>query len=251
MVRLFLVLAALLLLNGAQSVFANDSNNPFHGFNIGIQGGYSMGQRSGVNTFYMEGTTFERTSVVYNQSGGHMGVHMGYNHVLASGLFFGGQLRYSFSDVQGELIDSLRDEVDQYTSDARTRLESMVIAQGRIGYATESWSVYAVGGYTIVTARNDASFTRLLQYPTGPVRLYGAWSDVEPQSGWTVGAGAAYAIDDRVSLSVDYNFLEFDEDVNGLPGTVGSFSTGSVPIYMNAKIDTDMHLFTFGISYRL
>ena len=216
-----------------------------------MHGGLSTGQRSGVNTFYLEGTTFERSSTVYHQSGGQIGVHMGYNYVFSTGLFLGGRFSYSLSDINGELIDSLRDEIDQYTSDARTRLESIALAQGRIGYATDDWAIYASGGYTIVTARNDASFTRLLQYPSGPVRLYGGWSDVEPQSGWNAGLGALYKIDDRVSISLEYSFLEFDDDVNGLPGTVGSFTTGSVPIYMNAKIDTDMHVFSVGVSYRL
>jgi opacity protein-like surface antigen len=227
------------------------TSNPFSGFSFGAQGSYISSSRSGTNSFVLENFPYKLSTSSYSQSGGAMGMHIGYDYVSPMGLLFGAKLSYSVSDVHGEYIDSVRDGIDQFTSDAQHRLESIAMAQGRIGYATSSWAAYATGGYVISSARNDAGFTRLVPSSTGgAVRLYGTWSDVEPQSGWTVGAGGSVMIDDHVSLGICYNFVEYDKDQNGLSGSVGTFSTGSVPIYMNSDIDTEMHMVSLNLSYR-
>jgi opacity protein-like surface antigen len=253
MKRHLVVLSVAMLLGAASAplVAADDSTNPFNGFNIGMHGGFGSAQRSGVNSWWLEGASLVSEWGQFKQSGGQVGLHMGYNYVFPSGLLLGGRVSFATSDVNGMTIDSLRDEPDQFTSDGRNRIESIAMAQGRIGYATDSWSVHAIGGFTIATARQEGSFTALTPTPSGPARLYGAWYGSEQQSGWVAGVGAALMLTDRVSVNVDYTFLEFDKVTTGLPGSAGVLGAGSVPTYLTAVVDTDMHLFTVGVSYRL
>ncbi len=227
---LFCICIGVACLAGSVEASAQTSN-PFHGFSFGVQGSYISSSRSGTNSFELETIPYKVSSSAYSQSGGAMGLHVGYDYVLPMGLLFGAKVSSSMSDVSGEYLDNVRDGIDQFTSEAQHRLESVTMAQGRIGYATSSWAVHASGGYVISSARNDASFTRLIPSGTGgAVRLYGSWTDTELQSGWTAGAGGDVKIDDHVSLGVTYNFVEYDKDLNGLHGAVGTFATGSVPI---------------------
>jgi opacity protein-like surface antigen len=234
-------------------VAASDSTSPFHGFNIGMHGGYGSGQRVGVNSWWFEGLDIERGWDQFSQSGGQIGVHMGYNYVLPSGLLFGARVSFAASDIHGMDIDSVRDGADEFTSDGRNRQESITMAQARIGYATDTWSVHAIGGYTITTSRNEGSFTSLTPaaVPPGGERIYGSWSGVEMQSGLVAGVGAGFMLTDRVSVSLDYTLLLFDKVTNGLPGSAGILGSGSVPTYLTSVVESEMHLFTVGVSYRL
>jgi opacity protein-like surface antigen len=227
------------------------SKNPFHGFNFGISGGHISSTRSGTNSFKLEAIPYSIKTGSYNQSGNAFGVHLGYNHVLPSNLLLGVNISSYISDVQGEYVDSLMDGADQFTSEAWHRLESVTMAESRIGYAKNRWSVYGSLGYSISMARNDANFTRLLRFPTGTARLYGSWTDEEPQSAMTLGLGASYLIGDKISLGLDYDFIKVNGDVNSFSGAVGTFQTGSVPVNMLAVIKSEIHFAKLSISYRL
>lgn len=246
-------IAMLLILASVPVAAGDESTNPFHGVNVGMHGGYGSAQRVGVNSWWFEGLDIERGWDQFTQSGGQIGVHMGYNYVLPSGLLFGARVSFAISDIHGMDIDSVRDGAEEFTSDGRNRQESISMAQARIGYATDTWSVHAIGGYAITTSRNEGSFTAITPAAIQPsgARIYGAWDGVEKQTGWVAGVGAGFMLSDRVSVSLDYTFLLFDKLTAGLPGSAGILGSGSVPTYLTAVIESDMHLMTVGISYRL
>jgi opacity protein-like surface antigen len=236
---------------GTTQYLQAQTKNPFQGFNFGISGGHISSKRSGTNSFVLEARPYNLVTGSYSQSGGGIGVELGYNHVLSSNIFLGVNFSSHISDVQGAYIDSVMDGADQFTSEAWHRLENITMAEGRVGYAKNRWLAYGSLGYSISKARNDASFTRLLLYPTGPARLYGSWTDEEPQSSMTVGTGVAYMVGDKVSLGIDYDFIKVKGDSNGFDGSVGTLQTGSIPVNMKANIKSDIHFLKLSLSYRL
>ena len=71
---------------------------------------------------------------------------------------------------------------------------------GRVGYAAGSWLAYAKGGW----AGADVELT--LFDPNTPVRAHSStWAN-----GWTVGGGAEYRVSQRISLGVEYDYVELD-----------------------------------------
>jgi len=97
---------------------------------------------------------------------------------------------------------------------------------GRLGYATDRYLVYALGGYALTNGQafvNDANL--------GP-SFTGSFD-----SGWTVGAGAEYRLNPSFSLKAEYKHFDFGTQNVILPGNFA---------YSNALTADSV---TFGVNF--
>jgi outer membrane immunogenic protein len=98
--------------------------------------------------------------------------------------------------------------------------------RGRIGYAWDRFLIYGTGGIAFANVEATLSLVPTVGLPGG---LFA--SDSRTSTGWTVGAGFAYAIWDSVDVGVEYRYSQFDRD-NFALGTLGGilpagFTAGS------------------------
>ena len=79
--------------------------------------------------------------------------------------------------------------------------------------------------------------------PTGYV------SPSQVQTGWTVGAGAEYALNRHLSFKAEYLYVDLSQANLGTPG--GTFTAPGVTLY-NASVGekTDANVVRVGLNYR-
>jgi outer membrane immunogenic protein len=86
--------------------------------------------------------------------------------------------------------------IDRYTSD----ISVLATVTGRLGYARDRWLAYAKAGW----AGADIDLT-LFDRVERVRASSNTWAD-----GWTVGAGAEYALGQSLSLAVEYDYAGLD-----------------------------------------
>jgi outer membrane immunogenic protein len=74
-------------------------------------------------------------------------------------------------------------------------------ARARLGYAQDSWLIYATGGYAYANLETNAVAT------AGP--LVASFSQREIRSGWTVGAGIEVGLAPNWSAKLEYLYADF------------------------------------------
>ena len=106
--------------------------------------------------------------------------------------------------------------------------------RGRIGYAHGIWMPYLTGGFawghTHVNINEDPANSSNIISRVG-----------DNQTGWTAGAGVEFAVSGNWSAKVEYDYIDlsrrmYDLSGFGLPGV---------------NVDPRIHLFKFGLNYRL
>ncbi len=107
-------------------------------------------------------------------------------------------------------------------------------ARGRLGFATDSWVIYATGGYAYARLDTEANAT------AGPFTA--AFSQSELRGGFAAGAGIDVALAARWSARLEYLYLDF-----------GSHSTnltvpGVPPITDTARLN--MNVARAAVNYR-
>lgn len=124
-----------------------------------------------------------------NGSGVLGGVHAGYN--WQSGSFvFGGE-----ADVDATSIDG-----DDGKSGGETngfKAQWMASVRARAGYAFDRWLIYGTGGYAYLHGKADVR---------DPARQQ---SHSASFNGWTIGAGAEYALTNNITVRGEYRFADF------------------------------------------
>ena len=74
-------------------------------------------------------------------------------------------------------------------------------ARARLGYAQDSWLIYATGGYAYANLETNALAT------AGP--LSASFSQREIRSGWTAGAGIEVGFAPNWSAKLEYLYADF------------------------------------------
>jgi outer membrane immunogenic protein len=141
------------------------------------------------------------------------GGQIGFNHQVG-GWVFGVEALFDASDISGSRISSSRFGAadDEFTA----RIDMLLLATGRVGYAWGQALGYVKGGYAgakVGGSVNDA---------VGP--FTGSGSDSRWASGWTVGGGFEYAVTPNLSLGAEYNYVELGSERYQLGGRVGDYA---------------------------
>jgi outer membrane immunogenic protein len=159
------------------------------GFYTGIHGGYTWSKSTGPGAAGVE------------KEGPFGGAQIGANYQApASPVVFGWEADVSYGDIDDSIYLPLIPGVFEYAATSESGLFGSVRA--RLGYAVDRSLWYVHGGWVwgenTVHARDTISGWR--------------GSDSQWHHGWTVGAGAEWALTEAWSAKLEYAYSEFGEE---------------------------------------
>jgi outer membrane immunogenic protein len=191
------------------------------GFYVGGHIGYGWSTLTGTDTTF--GTTDSG-----KLKGILGGVQLGYNYQIGS-FVLGVEGEYSFADVKFTMDDPLGIGAG---GKAEIKNDYFATIAGRLGYAFDRVLIYAKGG---------GAFTRdKLDINDG---IGGTATGNFSRSGWVAGAGLEYALWDRWSVKLEYNYMSFGA-VNELPTTSGGLTSTA------ANVSAKTNIIKGGVNYR-
>jgi len=205
------------------------AENPFAGFYIGVHAG---GSSSVTDNTYVEhnvagSDTDGNWDYIWGQTDGEFsqdasgylaGVQAGAN-VVANGFLIGGEVRASLSSessgvlesddcIDGDfLCDGAFDPTDFYLVRDYS-IDSVVLAQGKLGFATEQFAAYATAGLAMGHINLHSAYV----LDTSDSWIGHFQSDFDTSewvAGYTVGVGAEVALADGVTAGLSYNYIDY------------------------------------------
>jgi len=189
------------------------------GFYVGGHVGYGDGSLGpGTNPLPLQGVFFPHTI-----TGGIGGFQVGYNREFANRFVLGIEADATFVSP----IDQVRRTPGPFNSS----IDYVGTVRGRAGYAFGGWMPYVTGGFA---------------WGRTQVRVNDAAGEVvsEPgqyQPGWTVGAGAEFALSGNWTAKIEYDYIDLSRRTFGL----ADFGMPGV------TIEPRLHLLKFGLNYQL
>jgi len=235
-------LAALMTVNGALAADIAPRQEPvaapvvrpvynafdWTGLHIGIHGGHLWGNHHFDPAFMSGGGTLPSVANSFNSDGYFIGGQAGFDVQFANNVVAGIEADLSYADIDGE---------SSYASTpgsfAGSEIEWIGTVRGRIGYAFDRIMPYATGGIAVAGTRGFAHGL------TGP----GSYaSDRNVSTGWVVGAGVEYALNDYFSLKGEYLFTKFTNGDYFFPAPAG----GS----LHVNEDASLNVLKVGVNYR-
>jgi OmpA-OmpF porin, OOP family len=192
------------------------------GFEAGIQGGYGWGTASGNLLTPSTGFGFN-----YGTSGGMGGAHLGYDWEFPPGWVLGME-----GDIEGGSIGG-RDRNTVLDVGVGSHLNFDSSIRGRVGWAFGQFLLYGTGGI---------EFGNVTSHFNDPIGFRVAGQSTT-QTGWTAGAGLAYAWTPNWETNVEYRYANLGTESRILGGGV-----------LNGGIETN-NKFTYnmirvGLTYR-
>ncbi|MGN1286259.1 MAG: carbohydrate porin [Bradyrhizobium sp.] len=189
------------------------------GFYVGGHVGYGDGRLgAGTNPLPLQAVFFP-----HSITGGIGGFQVGYNHQFANRFVLGVEADATFVgpvDLPRRMLGPFNSSID-YVGTVR----------GRAGYAFNGWMPYVTGGFawgrTQVRVNDNAG--NVVSEPG------------QYQTGWTVGAGAEFALSGNWTAKLEYDYIDLSRRTLGL----GDFGMPGV------SIDPRLHLLKFGLNYQL
>jgi outer membrane immunogenic protein len=155
-------------------------------------------------------------------SGWLAGGLMGYNRQLGAWVF-GIEGDLSYTDIRGSTTSPFGPNIT-------TQSNWLGTVTGRLGIAWDRTLLYAKAG----AAFGEVDYT--VRAPTVVSR------GTDTRTGWTVGAGAEYALWDNWSVKAEYNYIDLGTR------TVTTTSPAGAPLPADAKVTE--HMIKLGASYR-
>jgi len=154
-----------------------------------------------------------------NTDGAVYGLFLGAQRHFTSGLVLGAQVTYDWASMNGSGgISGLPKGV---SSSSNAKLQNMLLAEGKLGYAMNTWLPYAtIGGACAESHVN------------GSIGTVAASSNNFDKCGWTLGAGIDYAIWQNVVIGLKYNFVDLGTSNPSFP--IGAGVGLSIPVTQNS-----------------
>jgi outer membrane immunogenic protein len=179
------------------------SSYNWSGFYAGVNGGYGWSHEDGLSVssdqaFFFNDPAFDG----FRHSEGDAftgGAQVGYNYQLGSFLV-GVEADINYANLETETFGALDQDFMDESLDARSKLDWFGTVRARVGFIpVNRFLVYATGGLAYgsveVSGVDTASYDRL----GSPAD---AWTGTNSDTnfGWTIGAGAEYALTDNLIL---------------------------------------------------
>ncbi|QPC92054.1 outer membrane protein [Mesorhizobium sp. INR15] len=198
------LLATVLLLAPAGIAAAADTGLPvsatynWSGGYIGAQAGYGWGDARVGQTFAPG--SFDGYGWGYGSlSGGFGGLFAGYMKQFDSGLVLGIEGDYSFANLK-DTTGYQALGVDDPAFGGVLELDAIGSVRLRAGYAMDRWLPFVTGGLAVARYKHTT-----VDLPSGA-----AYADAEDTvTGYTLGAGAEYAVTDNWVVRGEYRFADF------------------------------------------
>lgn len=186
---------------------------------IGLNAGYGGGKVESNYTDFEDPEFSGSGSITGNGFVG--GAQAGYN--WQSGSFvYGVETDIQYSGIKAEITET----DDDGTFSTRAEIDWFGSTRARLGFVpTERFLAYATGGvaYGKIEISGESPF--------------GSVSESETEVGWTIGAGAEYAIDDNWSLKTEYLYTDL-----GTWTVTDEFGT--------EDLDFDFHTVRVGVNFK-
>lgn len=204
---------------------------------IGVNAGYAGGKFKHPASLYHG--EFEQTlngSADVTASGFAGGVQAGYNWQFDNNVIAGIEADFQGSNLKGEVKGRI-DVPNQFDASAKagTKVDWFGSLRARLGYTpVDRFMVYATGGYAYGKVKSHASYS-----------IDGIGEGIsksKTKSGWTVGAGAEYAINTNWTLKTEYLYTDL--------GKTKLFNASND--FVGAKLDAKVkfHTVRAGINYK-
>lgn len=178
-------------------------------------------------------------------SGGFLGgVQAGYNWQSGQ-VIYGVEADFQGSNIDGSDTLSYHDGGFGVDGKIGTKVQWFGTVRGRIGYAaTERFMPYVTGGFAYGHYKSSASFTYDPGVQNGGPTISGGVSKSGTSTGWTVGAGAEYAVTDHVTFKGEYLYTDLGKS------TLYSGDLGGLVDNVTLKNDLAFHTFRVGLNYK-
>jgi len=203
------------------------------GFYLGVNAGGGFGQdRIGFGV-----TGFPAFATIDNAMSGFVGGgQIGYNWQFNS-IVAGVEADFQGSTVKGTLTAPCAPAVCVPFGLSAAYSQSVPwfgTARARIGYAQDSWMIYATGGYAYAAVDTNATAT------AGPFAAN--FNSESIRSGWTLGGGVEVGLAARWSVKAEYLYVDL-----GTQRT--TWSAVGIPVVYNDSHPT-MNVVRAGLNYR-
>ncbi len=223
----------------AQSADTWTWTGPYVGVNLGYGGGDFRYPFSG--TTDAAGTNPLAGRARQSSSGVLGGGQVGYNYQMPNGLVLGLETDIAAADIGGNSsLFSATGLGTQTAADVSSRINYLGTLRGRIGKPIFDgrFMPYVTGGFAYGGVRNSVNFNGA-----------GFATNTQTQTGWTVGAGAEYALDRHLSFKVEYLYVDLGGQ--NLTGPGNTFSAPAAGFFnANVREDTNANVVRAGLNYR-
>lgn len=173
------------------------------GFYVGAQAGWAQTRTELTPGAAIAGGAAVASLPSLNRNGATVGLLLGYNYQI-------GQLVLG-AEIDGAALITGKQRHATLTGDFITAHTNWAgSARLRVGYAFDRFMIYATGGLALAAPKSTV---------TGTGYSYGAGDST--RLGWTLGAGAEYAITNNWIAGLEYRYSQFEEETYTYPVGVG------------------------------
>jgi high affinity Mn2+ porin len=195
---------------------------------VGFHFGWGLGNLRGA-TNAVPGAAFDVPTIP--SAGMLAGFQTGYNHQFHNRVVLGLEADLTFTDYFGKRLAT--EVVSGNTSLLTSNFRYFGTVRGRVGYAFDRFLPYVTGGLAWGQSRLENDF------PDGS----GSTKSLA-QFGWAVGAGIAYAFDDKWSATAEYDYIDLGWK------TYGTLFLDQAGLAVG-RFDPTIHVFKLGLNYKL
>jgi len=224
-------MAADLPVRGAPPAPVFASGFSWTGFYIGGQVGHLWSEtRHTIPSFFGPGVAVFSNPGLDSFS---LGGQLGYRHQYANGIVVGveGDLSWLLAGKKNSTYLSAAGVLGGTDFQSRQQWDGSLRLQ--VGYAMNRVLPYLTGGVSFI---NEKSCFAVL--PVGPCAANTNFSST--RTGWTLGAGVAYAVTNNWVANVEYRYADYGRKSYSTPGLAGAIT--------QSKIET--HKVLLGLSYK-
>ena len=178
-----------------------------------------------------------------NSSGFFAGGQIGYNYQFANNVVIGIETDLQWSGIEGKHDYTY---VDQWgyteTSSFGASVDYFGTIRARLGYAYDRFLPYITGGAAYGKTKIESTYTEFAPWYSSPY----LWSQSESSTnwGWTIGAGAEYAITNNWTLKAEYLYV----DLGSTDYTW--YDLNDSDHYYTGSVDTKFHTMKVGVNYK-
>lgn len=231
--------------NQPQNSYVQPSNFTWTGFYAGLNLGYAWSDVD--QNIYNHGFVTLPSSYSKDGDAFTFGVQAGYNHQLNNDFVIGGEIGFNFGDMKskkgGDFLYNYAGRAGSYSYDVGTRIKWLGTLRGRAGFLpTERLMLFGTGGLAFADVKTGATDLAV----EGINVWNGAGSNSDVRWGWTIGAGAEYALTENISAKLEYSYVDLSDDTNRVgAGVIAPNSNG-----FDIKDDPSFQLIRAGLNYK-
>ena len=216
------------------------------GFYLGVQGGAAWSNSTIDEQASFGNNNFNAANYSIKDRSGEVGIYGGYNYQFSQGFILGGEADFNWTHLSGVTPPfSLTSSAACGSAGASTQIcvgpvNSTVrwygTVRGTVGLTADRLFLYATGGLAYGEVEHSVAGTlRVTTVNLPPFSV----DESAVRYGWTVGLGAAAKVSDKISLRLQWNYVDlgrhtvFATSGSVLPGGIGP----AVPFSVSVKED--------------